>query len=138
MMLAAVCCFVLASCNNKPVEPPVADQPEATAECSQSENPECAAWKDWANQTPEQKAELVKNAIEKINAKKAECEAKKAECEAKKAELEAKWLEVEKLDVEAQKALIDEMMAFYKPCCKKKEGCCKKKEACDKTEEQPK
>jgi acyl-CoA reductase-like NAD-dependent aldehyde dehydrogenase len=145
MMLAAVCCFILASCNNKPAETaPVADQPSEqadTTKCCKKDNPECAAWKDWANQTPEKKAELVKNAIEKINAAKAE----KAACEAKKAELEKRWLEVDKLDVEAQKALIDEMMALCKPCCKKqkgcsdkKEGCPEKKEGCCKKGEQPK
>jgi acyl-CoA reductase-like NAD-dependent aldehyde dehydrogenase len=134
MLLAAACCFVLASCNNKPAEPAtVADQPTEqadTAKCCKKDNPECAAWKDWANQTPEKKAELVKNAIEKINAAKAE----KATCEAKKAELEKRWLEIDKLDIEGQKALIDEVMAFCKPCCKKQKGCCKKAEGCQNKE----
>jgi signal recognition particle GTPase len=139
MLLAAVCCFILASCNNQPATPATdagqSTEQTDTSKCCKKESPECAAWKDWANQTPEKKAELVKNAIEKINAAKA----KRADCEAKKAELESKWLEIDKLDIEAQKALIDEVMAFCKPCCKKQEGCQDKKgESCCKKGEQPK
>jgi hypothetical protein len=138
MMLAAVCCFIFASCNQKPAETtePTADQTckkDTTKCCKVSEEQKacCAAWADFANQTPEKKAELVKGAIEKINAKRAE----KAAYEAKKAEVEAKWATIDKLDVDAQKALIDDMMSLCKSC-KKNDGCCKKADGCQKEQKE--
>lgn len=87
----------------------------------------CKEWADWANLTPERKAELMAMAIENHNAKKAECESKKAECDSKKAEFEAKWNDIDSKTIEEQKAIIDEILASCpEKCCNKEEKPCEK------------
>lgn len=100
---------LLFACNNKKID--FTNQEEV-----------CKAWTDWNNQSKENKEALVKNAIEFINAKKAECAAHQAKMDSIQAIVEEKLATIETLDVEAQKALLDEICTMTKPCCKAK--CC--------------
>ena len=147
VVLGAIC-FIFAACSN-PQQTPTQDENQQKQECQKKEGdhkccnemtPEqkaaCEAWKNWENQTPEKKAELITARKAKIDKKMAEMEAREAEMKVKKEEFKAKWATFDKLDIEAQKALIDEFCALHhKPCCgPKEEGankpCCKSKEEC--------
>jgi len=142
-VLVSALCFVFVGCNcnapaTEPTETEDSTKCEGKQECqlTEEQKAEIAAWEDWANQTPEKKAELVANrkaCIDKKMAEKAEkCDATEEQCPEKKAkceEMKAKLANWDKLDVEAKKALLDEM----KPCCKDKK-CCKEgeKKECEK------
>lgn len=105
------------------------DKKECSKESCEKKDKEgcCKEWADWANLTPERKAELIAMAIENHNAKKAECESKKAECASKKAEFEAKWNDIDSKTIEEQKAIIDEILASCpEKCCNKEEKPCEK------------
>ena len=119
-------CFVFASCSN-PQETTVKEDCKAKQECqkqdqkhncckeiSAEEKAFCDAWKDWKNQTPEKKAELISKQKERINGKMAEWEAKEAEAKAKREEFKTKWSTFDQLDIEAQKTLIDEYGCWNK------------------------
>jgi hypothetical protein len=140
-VLISVCCFVFASCNNKPapeqVDEVAPETCEAKKECCQmteEQKADMAAWKDWDNQTIEKKEELVakcKACIDKKMAeKKEQCDAEKTEaCPEKKAkceEMKAKFDNWDNLTLDEKKALLDEMSCCKKKCCKDGEKkCCK-------------
>ncbi|MDR3047572.1 MAG: hypothetical protein LBU51_08190 [Bacteroidales bacterium] len=149
-MVAVVCAFVFASCGNKAPkteENQTCDQTEQKCckEMTEEQKADCAAWKDWDNQTDEAKAQLVEKFKTCIDTKMAEakkcCEAKKdgadkKECTEKKecpekaakcAEFKAKWDNWENLTIDEKKALIDQKMECCKAKCdKEKKGCCDK------------
>ncbi len=119
--------FIAAACTNVKEEP---TQKENQEQCEQvkknnkherykkmtpEQKANCEAWKNWENQTPEKKSELILAKKEKIEKKIAEMEAREAKMKTKKEEFKAKWANFDNLDIEAQKALIDEF------------GCCHKK-----------
>ena len=145
MFVAIAGLFVFASCGNKAKEV-TTETEEVTQvdtkcckELTEEQKADCAAWKDWDNQTPERKQELVnkkKECIDKCMAEKeAKCAESKEACtktdeeKAKCAEFKAKWDAFATLTVDEQKALIDEIK-----CCKESKKCCKEEgeNACEK------
>lgn len=129
----AILFFITAACTNAQDKKETTEQSENQAECqhhkkegehknckemSPEQKANCEAWKDWDNQTPEKKAELIAYKKEKINEKMAEMKAKREEFKAKREEFKAKWANFDQLDIEGQKALIDEF-----GCCKQKNHC---------------
>ncbi|NLJ82231.1 MAG: hypothetical protein GX330_03800 [Bacteroidales bacterium] len=130
-ILLGVATFLFVACSN-PQETTTQDENQAKHECQKKEKrhecckemtveqkERCDAWKDWENQTPEKKAELITSKKEYIEGKLAKMEAKEAERKAKKDEFKEKWANFDNLDIEAQKNLIDE---FKATCCKSKCG----------------
>lgn len=148
-VLFGVVCFIFAACSN-PQQTTKQDENQPKEECKKMEGgpehckdmtPEqkaaCEAWKNWENQTPEQKATLIAERKAKIDKKMAEMEAKEAEMKAKREEFKAKWAKFDKLDIEAQKALIDEFISMHHKPCFKPEGGCSNKPCCKHQEGTP-
>ena len=145
----ATVCFIFVACNNQQEATPV-DENQPKHECQHKKDGQhkpckemteeqkamCEAWKNWDDQTPEKKAELIAKKKECIDKKIAEQEAKEAEMKAKKEEFKAKWANFDKLDIDAKKALIDEFTQCHRhhkrDCGMKHEGCKAKKEECKK------
>lgn len=142
----ATVCFIFVACNNQQKATPV-DENQPKQECknqkdgqhqgckemTEEQKATCEAWKNWDNQTPEKKAELVAKRKECIDKRMAEQEARQAEMKAKRDEFKAKWANFDKLDINAKKALIDE----FSQCCKhqgdmRHEGCQGKPDGCKK------
>ena len=139
--------FVLVSCNNQPKpEQAVGNQPKQECENQKGQHKCCKdmseeqkamfeAWKDWDNQTPEKKAELIAKRKECIDKKIVEQETREAEMKVKKGEFKAKWANFDKLDIEAQKVLIDEFRNCMHPRHDgdmNREGCRKDTTPCKK------
>lgn len=138
MLLAAVCCFVFASCKqeNKPVETTdttVVEQPAPAPVVNQDSLDQVQAMTDWSNWetiTPERKAELVAKFKTCVEKGLAECQpTEKAKIAEKKA-FEKKWAKFDKLTVDEQKALIDEFPCKHncgdQACCNGENKDCKK------------
>lgn len=140
MLLLAAACFVFVSCGNQTNNTETTDT-TAQEEIAVEENHDCAnacksecealqaAWADWANQTPEQKAELIAKKLEKAKAFVATEET----CPNKQAEKEAfaKLLEtIDVNDVEAAKAILDQCPC-NKKCHGEGEGCHKEGQTCN-------
>ena len=151
--MAAVCCFVLASCNCKkdaPAAAPEADKQECAMkgdkpcckEMTEEQKAECEAWKNFDSLTAEEQEALVNKKKEAIDQMKAEREAREKEMAEKKAAFEAKWANWDQLTTAEKKALLDEMPCCHKKCHKPCDGpqgpqgpqgekCCKK-DKCEK------
>ncbi len=146
LALAAVCCFLFASCcncNKEKAAPCEGEKQECAMkkgdkpcckEMTEEQKAECEAWKNFDSLTAEEQEALVNKKKEAIDQMKAEREAKEKEMAEKKAAFEAKWANWDQLTTAEKKALLDEM-----PCCQKKchkpcdgpqgpqgEKCCKK------------
>lgn len=153
LALAAVCCFLLASCcncnkNAAPAECPdstktecasKADKKPCCKEMTEEQKAECEAWKNFDSLTAEEQENLVNKRKAAIDQKRAEKEAKEKEIAEKKAAFEAKWANWDQLTTAEKKALLDEMSQCHRKCNKpcKNTKChhgdkeCKK-EGCDK------
>ena len=145
--------FIFASCNN-PKESAAVEETPAQQECQHKKDGEnkhckemteeqkarCEAWKNWEEQTPEKKAEMIAERKACIDKKIADQETRAAEMKAKREEFKTKWANFDKLDMEAQKALIDEFHSCHKKCygdkkhecTHEKSDCKQKKSDCEK------
>ena len=135
-MIAIAGVFFFASCANKTAQVEPETDGQETEQCCQltdEQKADLAAWEDWANQTDEQKVELIakmKACFDQKMAENAEncegvqeevCPEKAAKC----AEFKAKWESWETLTIDEQKELIDAKMNCCKAKCEAKEGCTK-------------
>lgn len=137
MLLAAVCCFVFGACKNNQKTEEVADTTAAVVEqpveapvdsVAEACKAECAAWADWANQTPEMKQQLIAKRKACIDTKLAECQPTDKAKQAEKAAFEKKWAKFDKLTIDEQKALIDEFPCKHEgdqACCNGEKKDCK-------------
>ena len=122
MILAAACCLVFASCNNKAKEE--APRPNGEPRMEMKDHPRCEMdekcqkamedWKNWENLTDERKAELLNERKAAYDKQKAAAE----EMEAQKAKFEEQMSKWDQLSLDEKKAAFD-----LCPCCKGK--CCK-------------
>lgn len=140
MMFAIAGLFVFASCGNKTQEPAaVENAPQKECqhkkdscchEMTEAEKAEMEAWKNWDQQTPEKKQELITKKKECLDKKIAEKEARQAEMQAKFNDFKTKLAGWDKLTIDEQKSLIEEYCAIS--CHPKhhgdKQGCCKKQD----------
>ncbi|MEG1555224.1 MAG: hypothetical protein RR356_00670 [Bacteroidales bacterium] len=152
MMLAAVSCFIFASCGNKATQDQPADAAQDAQEhkCGKEMTEEqevfITEWNSWDNQTNEKKTELIAKRKTDFDKVKADMEVAKIDMETKYAEIEATLAKWGELTLDEQKAFFDKIDSWYKSkegCCKdgaKKEGCCKsgeKQGTCSKKQECP-
>ena len=129
MMLAAACCLIFASCNNKAKEEKMPPFPKGGPEMEMKDGPHCEMdekcqkamedWKNWENLTDERKAELLNDRKAAYDKQKAAVE----EMEAQKAKFEEQMSKWDQLSLDEKKAAFD-----LCPCCKDKcgEGKCHK------------
>ena len=148
MILAAACCLVFASCNNKAKEEQRPPFPKDGPCMEMKDGPHCEMdekcqkamedWKNWDNLTDERKAELLNDRKAAYDKQKAAVE----EMEAQKAKFEEQMSKWDQLSLDEKKAAFDLCPCCKKPCCKEgpKEGkCCKEgKGECKKDGKCPK
>jgi hypothetical protein len=148
LALAAVCCFLFASCcncNKEKAAPCEGEKQECAMkgdkpcckEMTEEQKAECEAWKNFDSLTAEEQEALVNKKKEAIEQMKAEKEAREKEMAEKKAAFEAKWANWDQLTTAEKKALLDEMPCCHKKChkpCDAPQGdkCCKDKAPCCK------